>query len=177
MEDHYATLQVRPGASAQEIERAYRRLARANHPDLLRDVSIEVRQQAEEVLKRVNRAHHVLGDRDRRRAYDRDRTVRAAWSSVSPPARTAAPAAGRPAPRPGQPPAAERTSHWGAGGPIDIDWSAPPPPAPRPDTDIFSFRHLAWGVVLIVAFTLLLLLLWNPAVGQALPTPVPPPAP
>ena len=170
MEDHYATLQVQSGATAQEIERAYRRLARANHPDLLRDVSVETRQRAEEVLKRVNRAHRVLGDRERRRAYDQERATR---SPVPASPRRAAPAAGRAPTRPDQPPVAERTSHWGAGGPINIDWTTPPPRSPRPDTDIFTIRRLVWGIVIIVTFTLLLMLLWSPTGGQPLPTPVP----
>src|SRR5262245_10734685 len=92
MEDHYSTLQVRPTASAEEIERGYRRLARANHPDLLRDVPAEARLRAEEVLKRVNRAHRVLGDRERRRAYDHERVRRAAAAPRAAAAATARPA-------------------------------------------------------------------------------------
>jgi curved DNA-binding protein CbpA len=174
MEDHYSTLQVRPTASAEEIERAYRRLARQNHPDLLRDVPPDVRLRAEEVLKRVNQAHRVLGDRERRRAYDHERVRRAAAPSraaAAAPARPAAPGAARP-------PAAERTSHWGAGGPIDIDWATPPPRVARPrDTDIFSPRRLILGVVLIVVVTLILMFLWNPSLGQVTPTPLPIPTP
>jgi curved DNA-binding protein CbpA len=173
MEDYYSTLQVRPTASAEEIERAYRRLARQNHPDLLRDVPPEVRLRAEEVLKRVNRAHRVLGDRERRRAYDRERVQRASAQprpAGSPPARRAGPAPSRPA--------AERTSHWGAGGPIDIDWEAPPPRAPRPsDTDIFSLRRLAWAAAIIVVVTLILMFLWDPSLGQSAATPLPLPTP
>jgi curved DNA-binding protein CbpA len=173
MEDHYSTLQVGPTASAEEIERAYRRLARQHHPDLLRDVSPEVRSRAEEVLKRVNRAHGVLGDRERRRAYDHERVRRAAAPSramSTAPVRPTAPVAARPA--------AERTSHWGAGGPIDIDWEMPPARAPRPrDTDIFSWRRLILGAALIVIVTLVLMLLWDPTFGQAIPTPAPMPTP
>lgn len=167
MDDHYATLQVRPTASPQEIERAYRRLARANHPDLLRAAAPEVRQRAEEKLKRVNRAHRVLGDRERRHAYDRERAGRVAGHG----------AAARPNGHPQRPPVAERTSHWGASGPIDIEWSAPPPRTPRPDTDIFSPRNLLWCAAIIVAFTVILMLLWNPPLAQPTPTPLPFPTP
>ena len=172
MEDHYATLQVESGATAQEIERAYRRLARANHPDSLRDVSVETRHRAGEVLKRVNRAHGVLGDRERRRAYDRERATR---SPVPASPRRAAPAAPRAQSGPEEPTVADGASHRSESGPINIDWTTPPPRPPRPDTDIFTIRRLVWGIVIIVAFTLLLMLLWSPTGGQPLPTPIPPP--
>ena len=169
MDDHYTTLQVRPTASAQEIERAYRRLARANHPDLLRSATPEVRNRAEEVLKRVNRAHHILGDRERRRDYDRART-----RHTTPP-RPARPAS---ATRPAQsatprPPVAERTSHWGSGGTIDIEWATPPPRQPRPDTDIFALRNLLWCAALVIVVTVILMLLWSPGAAPPTPTPIP----
>jgi len=159
VEDHYATLRVRPTANAEEIERAYRRLARANHPDLLRGISPEARRQAEERLKRINVAHGVLGDRDRRRIYDRERVGLPRRAAPVPGAR---PAPTRPPPSPPRPPVAERTSHWGAGGPIDIEWAAPPPRAPRPDTDIFSTRRLIRYAAAIIIFAVLLAVLWRP---------------
>jgi hypothetical protein len=170
MEDHYSTLQVRPTASADEIERAYRRLARQHHPDLLRDVAPEVRLRAEEVLKQVNRAHRVLGDRERRRAYDHERV-----RSVASTPRAAAPVRPRATePAAARPPVAARTSHWGSGGPIDIEWETPPPQNPRPrETDIFSWRRLLIGAAIIVIVTLSLMFLWNPSLGQAMPTPIP----
>ena len=76
MEDYYATLRVRPGASRAEIERSYRRLARIYHPDLLRDATPEARQRAETMLKRINVAYSVIGDPRRRREYDRERAER-----------------------------------------------------------------------------------------------------
>jgi curved DNA-binding protein CbpA len=167
LEDHYATLQVRPTASAEEIERAYRELARANHPDLLRQGSPEVRRRAEERLKRINVAHRVLGDRDRRRAYDRERLIR-----------PTAPAAPRPrAPQSAvqRPPTAERTSHWSASGPIDIEWTTPPPRAPRPDTDIFSTRRLVRYAAAIILFAAILAVVWRPGLERhPAPTPTSP---
>ena len=63
--DYYRILEVPPGASGDEIKQAFRRLARRYHPD----VSSET--EAEELFKRLNEAYEVLGDRDRRAAYDR----------------------------------------------------------------------------------------------------------
>jgi len=63
--DHYAVLGVQRGASADEIRAAYRRAARASHPDLNPgDAS------ADERFKRVQVAWEVLGDPARRAAYD-----------------------------------------------------------------------------------------------------------
>ena len=161
MEDHYATLRVRASASAEEIERAYRRLARTNHPDLLRQASPETQRRAEEVLKRVNRAHRVLGDRERRRDYDRRRRGVVPPAAASPPGDTPQ----RPptvAPRP----VVERTTHWGSGGPIDIEWEVPPPRAPRPATDLFSLGRLLRYAAAIILFAALLAIIWQPGLGR-----------
>jgi curved DNA-binding protein CbpA len=62
---HYATLELEPGASQREIRAAYRRLARATHPDGHDgDLAMERR------FKRIARAYEVLGDAKRRKAYD-----------------------------------------------------------------------------------------------------------
>jgi curved DNA-binding protein len=58
--DFYEVLGV-PRDAAQ----AYRRLARANHPDVNRDPA------AEERFKEINEAHRVLSDPEERRRYDR----------------------------------------------------------------------------------------------------------
>lgn len=63
--DHYAVLGVPRGASAEEIRTAYRRAARASHPDLHPDDAT-----AHERFKRVQVAYEVLGDPARRSAYD-----------------------------------------------------------------------------------------------------------
>ena len=61
----YAVLGVSPDASPDEIRGAYRRAARASHPDLHPgDAS------AAERFKRVQVAYEVLGDPARRAAYD-----------------------------------------------------------------------------------------------------------
>ena len=62
---HYATLELPPDADPRQIRAAYRRLARATHPDgHPGDPTMERR------FKRVARAYEVLGDPQRRRAYD-----------------------------------------------------------------------------------------------------------
>ena len=65
MDDLYKTLGVSKDASADEIKRAYRKLAFDSHPDRhLGD------KAAEERFKQINAAYSVLGDKDKRRQYD-----------------------------------------------------------------------------------------------------------
>lgn len=170
MEDHYATLQVRASASAEEIERAYRRLARIHHPDLLRGASPDERRRAEELLKGINRAHSVIGDRERRRDYDRKRRSPGA-AAGAPQRRTANPPSSSAVARP----TAERTTHWGGGGPIDIEWETPLERAPRQTTELFSLGRLVRYAAVIILFAALLAIIWRPGLGR--PAVVPPPTP
>lgn len=62
----YAVLGVEPGASAEEIQKTYRRLAKKFHPDLNPG-----NQQAEEQFKRVSAAYDLLGDPEKRVRFDR----------------------------------------------------------------------------------------------------------
>jgi curved DNA-binding protein len=62
--DHYDALGVARDASAEEIRRAYRRLARENHPDVNKDPG------AEDRFKEVSEAYDVLRDPERRAEYD-----------------------------------------------------------------------------------------------------------
>ena len=62
--DYYQVLGVRRDADAEQIKRAYRKLARKFHPD----VSDE--KNAEERFKEVAEAYEVLRDADKRAAYD-----------------------------------------------------------------------------------------------------------
>jgi molecular chaperone DnaJ len=68
--DYYAVLGVERGASDREIQRAYRRLAKANHPDANPGDS-----PAEERFKEISAANDVLGDPDKRKEYDQVRDM------------------------------------------------------------------------------------------------------
>ncbi|HEU0251213.1 MAG TPA: molecular chaperone DnaJ, partial [Solirubrobacteraceae bacterium] len=63
--DHYKTLGVEKKASADEIKKAYRKLARRYHPDRNPDD-----KQAEERFKEISQAYDVLGDPEKRKQYD-----------------------------------------------------------------------------------------------------------
>jgi molecular chaperone DnaJ len=63
--DHYKTLGVDKKASADDIKKAYRKLARKYHPDRNPDD-----KQAEERFKEISQAHDVLGDPEKRKQYD-----------------------------------------------------------------------------------------------------------
>jgi curved DNA-binding protein len=63
--DYYKILGVDRKASAEEIKRVYRKLARQLHPDVNPDDSA-----AEARFKDINEAYQVLGDPDKRIKYD-----------------------------------------------------------------------------------------------------------
>jgi curved DNA-binding protein len=62
--DYYEILGVTRGADADEVKRAYRKLARKFHPDVSKE------RNAEEKFKEVQEAYEVLRDADKRAAYD-----------------------------------------------------------------------------------------------------------
>src|SRR6185437_442488 len=62
--DYYDILGVKPGAGEAEIKTAYRKLARKFHPDKNKEAG------AEEKFKAINEANEVLGDKEKRAAYD-----------------------------------------------------------------------------------------------------------
>lgn len=63
--DYYEVLGVSRDASAEDIKKAYRKLARQYHPD------VNKAADAEEKFKEVKEAYDVLSDEQKRAAYDR----------------------------------------------------------------------------------------------------------
>jgi curved DNA-binding protein len=62
--DYYATLGVAKDASQDDIQKAYRKLARKYHPDVNKDPAAEMK------FKEVGEAYEVLKDPDKRKKYD-----------------------------------------------------------------------------------------------------------
>jgi len=60
----YETLEVSQNATADEIKKAYRKLARKYHPDVNKS------PEAEEKFKEINGAYEILSDEEKRKKYD-----------------------------------------------------------------------------------------------------------
>ena len=64
-DDYYKTLEVGKNATADEIQKSYRTLARKYHPDLNQDDP-----KAKEKFQKLQEAYDVLGDPEKRKQYD-----------------------------------------------------------------------------------------------------------
>jgi len=62
--DYYSALGVDRTASDDEVRKAYRKLARKYHPDVSKE------SDAEQRMRDINEAKDVLGDKEKRAAYD-----------------------------------------------------------------------------------------------------------
>ena len=62
--DYYEILGLSRGSSAEDIKRAYRKLARKYHPDVSKE------RNAEDKFKELQEAYEVLRDPEKRAAYD-----------------------------------------------------------------------------------------------------------
>ncbi len=65
MKDYYEILGVSEQADASEIKKAYRRLAKVYHPDVVSGDGEKTRRMYE-----IQEAYQCLGDEERRRKYD-----------------------------------------------------------------------------------------------------------
>ena len=63
--DYYDVLGIQKGATEEEINKAYRTLAKKYHPDVSKE------ENAEEKFKEVQEAYDTLGDTEKRSNYDR----------------------------------------------------------------------------------------------------------
>jgi curved DNA-binding protein len=71
--DYYETLGVPKTATEAEIKKAFRKLARVHHPDVVKERD---KKTAEAKFKEINEAYEVLSDPEKRKKYD---TLGADW--------------------------------------------------------------------------------------------------
>lgn len=70
--DYYEILGVKKNSSSDDIKKAYRKLAREHHPDMVKESD---KASAEKRFKEINEAYQVLSDPQKRKMYDQYGTV------------------------------------------------------------------------------------------------------
>ncbi len=68
MKNYYAILGISEHADAQEIKKAYRKLAKKYHPDAVRDNAAKMQNMYD-----IQEAYECLGDAEKRKSYDESR--------------------------------------------------------------------------------------------------------
>ena len=56
----YKILGIDPKASDEEVKKAYREMAKKNHPDLVSNLGEDVRQAAEKKFQEINQAYETI---------------------------------------------------------------------------------------------------------------------
>ncbi len=69
-EDYYKALGVSRSASEEEIQKAYRKLARKYHPDVHTNKSDKEKEEAKQKFQQIQHAYDVLNDAEKRKMYD-----------------------------------------------------------------------------------------------------------
>jgi curved DNA-binding protein CbpA len=155
--DPYAILGVDRNASALQVARAHRRLAKRHHPDLH-----EGADAAADRMRRINEAWVILSNPVRRAEYDRAHPAAGTpagghWSASRSPIRPGAPSS---------------TRTWATWRATADDTRAAPPTVrepgevpiprtrrpPRPDPAPSTFRDSGWAAVAAATLIILLLL-------------------
>lgn len=71
MKDLYEVLEVKKGATDEEIKKSYRKLAMKYHPDRNEGKSEKEKQVYSEMFKNIKHAYEVLSDKEKRKKYDK----------------------------------------------------------------------------------------------------------
>ncbi len=56
----YSVLEINPGASNEEVKKAYRQLALKNHPDKVAYLGEEIRKKAQEKFQKISEAYEAI---------------------------------------------------------------------------------------------------------------------
>ena len=154
--DPYAVLGIPRDASALQVARAHRRLAKRHHPDLHEGAA-----EAAERMRRINEAWYVLSNPARRADYDRLHPVAGTpagghWATSRSAIRPAAPSSTRTWASWRASAAETRSAPRTVRQPGEVPTPRTRRP-PRPDPTPTTFRDSGWAAVLVGAVIVLLL--------------------